>query len=335
MGSKKVAERFLQNAKHDLVTTLRYERLSMLREPGEFKGALTGDMISPRFCIPPEYKVILKSRGRIYHISLYQQQEEEWVEIPLKYRKTDTKLSDDIPIPECLYDIKNSLRFAVIAIANRDCLHQTLPIFTKTDDCLEHEVDIHFLPIDSEGNTAKKEDVGDELQILGINSNKRTICLLNHIKSSTIDKLIPKAILQLIGAEPTTFLLPSEGKASPEFLPETFKELNEMQQSIANVWKLKTANEVAGPPGTGKTKTITELTRALLACTTFDIIVLSERNGAIDAIAEKYAKGCLSRQNLESKFEIYDRNLWESILTFGSPSMGSSTKLFTLSCKAE
>ena len=98
---------------------------------------------------------------------------------------------------------------------------------------------------------------------------------------------------------------------------------------------MKTAIEVAGPPGTGKTKTITELTRALLACTKFNIIVLSERNGAIDAIAEKYAKDCLSRQNFDSKIEISDIDLWEKMLTFGSPNMGTSTKLFTMSAKIE
>jgi AAA domain len=334
MNSTEVASSFLRKAKRNLLTTLRNGRLSM-REQGKFKDVLTTEMISPRFCISPEYKVSLEYKGRVYHISLYQQQNEEWVKIPLKKRKDKFQtLRDDAHIPDCLFDIKHSLRYAVVAIAGQACLYQTIPVLSH-DDRPEHEVAISFLSIDSQGNTKKEQVLRDELQLLGINSNKRTMCLQYLVNNATIDKLIPKAVRHLIGAEPTAPLLTSKGKPSTALLTETFLELNKKQQHVADPWKMKTAIEVAGPPGTGKTKTITELTRALLANTKFDIIVLSERNGAIDAIAEKYAKDCLSRQNFGSKFEVSDKDLWEKILTFGSPSMGTSTKLFTISAKIE
>jgi len=81
---------------------------------------------------------------------------------------------------------------------------------------------------------------------------------------------------------------------------------------------------------TGKTKTISELVRALLLCTDQDIIVLSERNGAIDAIAEKFASLCIKGRN------VVDIAMWSSILTFGSAgAMGENTKLFLLEEKAK
>jgi hypothetical protein len=82
--------------------------------------------------------------------------------------------------------------------------------------------------------------------------------------------------------------------------------------------------------GTGKTKTIVELVRGLLETTDFDIVVLSERNGAINAIAEKFIEASL---NVEQK-SVRDMLVWVSLLTYGSgESMGSATKLFTLEGK--
>lgn len=54
--------------------------------------------------------------------------------------------------------------------------------------------------------------------------------------------------------------------------------------------KIKTALEVAGPPGSEKIKTIVELVRSLLECTECNIVILSERNGAINTIADKFVE---------------------------------------------
>ena len=79
----------------------------------------------------------------------------------------------------------------------------------------------------------------------------------------------------------------------------------------------------------GKTKTISELVRALLRCTTKDIIVLSERNGAIDAIAEKMASLCTVTRGKVTK--ITDLMFWKEVMTFGSAeAIGSYTKMFLL-----
>jgi Ni2+-binding GTPase involved in maturation of urease and hydrogenase len=117
-------------------------------------------------------------------------------------------------------------------------------------------------------------------------------------------------------------------------VPVSQSELNDDQKKVAHPLLLKTAMEVAGPPGTGKTKTIVELVRGLLKCTNFDILVLSERNGAINAIAEKFKKESLKSQGKET--EITDLHVWMSVMAYGvAESMGESTKLFTVEEKLQ
>ena len=79
----------------------------------------------------------------------------------------------------------------------------------------------------------------------------------------------------------------------------------------------------------GKTRTITELVRALLRCTNKHIVVLSERNGAIDAIAEKLVSLCITVRGDVKK--IKDLQFWQNIMTYGSTdAIGRFTKMFLL-----
>ena len=79
----------------------------------------------------------------------------------------------------------------------------------------------------------------------------------------------------------------------------------------------------------GKTKTITELTRSLLECSSYNIIVMSERYGAVDAIAEKFASVSLMKDDKGVVKEIIDVPMWFNVLCFGSAGMGGFTKMFT------
>ena len=84
----------------------------------------------------------------------------------------------------------------------------------------------------------------------------------------------------------------------------------------------------------GKTKTITELVRGIIQCTDHEVIVLSERNGAIDAIAEKIADDCLAFSDSKVDPRVIDVSLWMNVLAFGSAGgMGKSTKHFTMEQK--
>jgi hypothetical protein len=59
---------------------------------------------------------------------------------------------------------------------------------------------------------------------------------------------------------------------------------------------------------------------------------MSERNGAINAIAEKFKDRAL--QLMGKKVKVIDMMVWMSLMTYGSEdSIGPSTKLFTVDGK--
>jgi hypothetical protein len=152
------------------------------------------------------------------------------------------------------------------------------------------------------------------------------VLLERHVEITPRETLLFPSLKQYVGGTegPPSRLL----RKIPVPPPPTFLQLNPEQQQVAHPLSLRTALEVAGPPGTGKSKTITELVRSVIACTDFDIIVLSERNGAIEAIADKLCSNCI--QLNEDGPTVKDSELWKTVLACGSLSMGPSTKLFTL-----
>lgn len=205
----------------------------------------------------------------------------------------------------------------------------------------DDEVSVMFQCISDDGNldgelaTLKsihldQNGVGNiEVDIIGINPNRRMTLLERHVQAKKDDELLFDPLRHFIGMGKPKRIL-TDIIVPP---PDTFKDLNEHQKRVAHPLSPTTAMEVVGPPGSGKTKTITELVRSILECTEHDVIVLSERNGSIDAIADKFADECLSRSSKGSS-KITDISLWLNLLSFGSDgAMGASTKLFTLNEK--
>jgi hypothetical protein len=188
------------------------------------------------------------------------------------------------------------------------------------------------MPVSTLGDVTKDETSTlsaihfDNRNILAINQNYRLMLLDQHIESKDSSELLFPALKDYIGANPQRLI--NEILCPP---PKTFHELNSQQQKVAHPLSIKTAREVAGPPGTGKTKTITELVRSILCCTDYDVLVLSERNGAIDAIASKMADDCILQVDRAiSGRTVKDCALWTKILSYGLSEIGPSTKLFTL-----
>jgi len=75
-----------------------------------------------------------------------------------------------------------------------------------------------------------------------------------------------------------------------------------------------------------------------LECTNCNIVVLSERNGAINAIAEKFVEVSIDikKKGGKNDFVIKDVLMWSSVLTYGAiESVGDSTRLFMLDKKLE
>ena len=95
----------------------------------------------------------------------------------------------------------------------------------------------------------------DRLVIAGLNQNNRMVLLEKHVAESSDSDLLFEPLQHLVGSgEP----VPVVTEMNME-VPTTQVDLNEEQQKVAHPLRLKTAMEVAGPPGTGKTKTIVEL----------------------------------------------------------------------------
>jgi broad-specificity NMP kinase len=327
---------FLGEAKESLRAAVRTDRLSLLSDGSKDRrreDIITSHDISPR-CVPDNYRLkLLHQNANVFLISLEMRDSEgNWAPQRLENSEKETKCADDkqtTPIPDCLTNLTFSLKCAVVAIKGRNRLYQTRRS-EKDDKKDQDRISIGFTPVDSNGDIAERNEalpfMHDDLTILGLNPNLRINLLNEHVQKTEDEDLISDPIRHVIGAGTPCPLLENMHTVAPE----TLNQLNELQRKVAHPLCVKSAMEVAGPPGTGKTKTITELTRSLLECTDYGIIVLSERNGAIDAIAEKFASNCLVLDSKHRIRSISDVPLWLSVMTYGSASVGSYTKMFTL-----
>jgi hypothetical protein len=319
---------FLENAKASLSRAVRSDRLALLSDPERFgRKILTRDIISPRCVVPSEYRLsLIHTEGDLFRICLERNiLHDHWKSID------DIKAHfKENPKIESLLNVSQSLRCAVIAFDGKAELYQSCrgADIPKGHRAAEDEVCIRLRVIDRYGNV--KDDEGyrnhhGRMIIIGLNQNMRMLLLEKHIRETPELDLICEPLQHLIGVS-----IPRPVVTEMEMdTPDSQLGLNEEQKKVAHPLRLRTAMEVAGPPGTGKTKTIVELVRALLRCTNYDILVLSERNGAINAVAEKFKSESILMK--EKKIEVINLHLWQSVMTYGvGDTMGDSTKSFTL-----
>ncbi|GKY95983.1 hypothetical protein MPSEU_000558800 [Mayamaea pseudoterrestris] len=334
---------FLRSATQVLAKAMRTDRLSVLSETDqELQGhRLLGfetKHISPRVALPKDYQLTLTFRsGSICTVNLYKLENGHWKKVPLP--NEDAVMTNDAKDSEreqglkvdVLCNIRQQLRCGVVAFNGETVLYQTQSVKHDGSEKLgDDDVSIMFHRVSATGDIEDRPqslcDIGHHgCSILGINQNRRLTILCEHVKNTEAEKLLVPSLKHYVGAGIPERLLVD--LIVPPL--SSISELNTEQQSVAHPLCLKTAREVAGPPGTGKTKTITELVRSILECTSFDVIVLSERNGAIDAIAEKIAGDCICTSKLQKTPSIKDIRLWITLLAFGSASLGPSTSLFT------
>mmetsp|Transcript_19122 Transcript_19122/g.27192 ORF Transcript_19122/g.27192 Transcript_19122/m.27192 type:complete len:576 (-) Transcript_19122:1518-3245(-) len=324
---------FLEDEKNALVAAFRNDRLSILSD-NRIQQTLSCSDISPRNVVPDAYRLSLAYiDSSLCRISLRQLKGQKWLEIPLPSDEASNDQENNSPTVDALINIQSSIKCAVVAFRHKRYLYQSwlVPYESKGKNLRDDEVSLKFQRINDDGNLAGETETlatiaGNEVDIIGINPNRRWTLLERHVRDSSNELLLFDPLRHFIGAgEPKRLFTQIE--VSP---PDTFNALNNQQKQVAHPLMLKTAMEVVGPPGSGKTKTITELIRSILECTDHDVIVLSERNGAIDAIADKFADECLSRSH-KGFTEIKDVALWSNLLSFGSGSaMGPSTKYFIL-----
>jgi phage FluMu protein Com len=332
---------FLDDAKEQLQQAVRSDRLGVLQDSDskDFRRrGLEFDDISPRCMVPEEYKLeIVPLEAKIYQVRLYRRVgvtvlgDTQWAKENLEDFQEETEKQSDRRQVDSLVNVVRSLKCGVIAISGAFSLYQTRSVSVKEERKLENDkIAIILCRVNADGEVEDEPAHLGLSRIIGINQNQRFLLLERHVTASG-SELIFDPLRDFIGVHKPSkvfdnIIVPAPG---------TFMDLNDQQQKVAHPLALKTAVECAGPPGSGKTKTITELIRGLLECTTASMLVLSERNGAIDAIAEKFVHRCLKKKKGQPS-GVQDIPMWNNLLVFGSQNgLGPSAKLFTLEEKLE
>ncbi len=325
------SEQFIREAKESLHMTTQMDRLSILNDPSMYQrqnANLTRDDISPRCAIPDDFRILLRSSLDVMAFELSIEQKDV---VSGKWKRfTGKDAGEELRDADILLNLTQSIKCAVIAFENNSSIYQSRQQPIPKGKVLDGEkICMSLVRVRHDGSLIDGNEVFNNFEsrkIIGYNPNLRYLMLEKHVIQEESHLMFP-ALKNLLG----------EGRVSPiltEILrpvPDSQATLNEQQKQVAHPLRLKTANEVAGPPGTGKTKTIVELVRSLLECTNHEILVLSERNGAINAVAEKFKEVSIKVLD-KMKVEICDPLVWLSLLTYGAggDTMGECTKMFTL-----
>jgi hypothetical protein len=320
---------WLEKAKASLALAVGSDRLAILSDPEEFgRKTINRDKISPRCVVPSDYRLSLtRTEGDLYRICLEHNilpGENYWTRID----DIEAHFKENSTI-ESLLNVSQALRCSVIAFDGHAVLYQSSRSgdIPKGHQVGKDEVCIRLKVVDRDGNVTNEEyhDHHGRMNIIGLNENMRMLLLEKHVQQTPASDLMFEPLQHLIGLGVPRAVITEMDMDTPD----SQLDLNEEQRKVAHPLRLRTAMEVAGPPGTGKTKTIVELVRALLQCTSYDILVLSERNGAINAVAEKFRSDSVRMKG--KKTNIIDLHIWQSVMTYGAAdTMGDSTKVFTL-----
>jgi uncharacterized C2H2 Zn-finger protein len=364
------AENFLISAKENLASAVKTDRLSVLSDAERRMGLnrIQHDDISPRCAIPADFKLTLSSRrfhSKVCQIKVQQRTERGvWQVITLPEEDDATFQLGTGPKVDALMNVKRSLQCGIVAFEGATSLYQTMRVTpNEKQELRQDEISVIFRAIDSSSGELEDHEAAldeircDDREIIGINQNLRLVLLERHVEKTDRNVLLFDPLRNFVGSGTPSRVF----SEIPVPAPASFENLNTEQKHIAHPLTLTSAMEAAGPPGTGKrcivsdvlclrsnfvsdllpsvdclgkTKTITELVRGIIQCTEHEVIVLSERNGAIEAIAEKIADDCLdfSRSNKDPR--VIDVGLWMNVLAFGSAGgMGESTKRFTVEQK--
>jgi len=316
---------FLEKTKAYLFLAVGSDRLAILSDSIDYRRErLTREHISPRCIVPNQYRLSLNHIEKdVYRIRLEMNilpGENHWIQI----NDIEAHFNEN-PKIESLVNVSQALRCAVIAFDGETTLYQSSRSAGRK--VANDEVCIRLQAIDHHGHIMDDDGVhrnhSVHMNIIGLNQNMRMLELERYVKETPASELMFEPLQHLIGLNtPKPLIFDMEMEA-----PTSYLDLNEDQKKVAHPLFLRTAMEIAGPPGTGKTKTIVELVRGILQCTRYDVLVLSERNGAINAVAEKFKNESI---NINAK-KIIDLDVWQSVMTYGAgDTMGDCTKLFTL-----
>lgn len=251
---------FVERAKQCLEDTAKRDRLSLLSSSdsdgrGRRVLSLQRKHVSPRNAIPEDCKLTLSPAGRpnVYTVQLYRLKDNAWKKISIANTKHKGSELEDGPAVDVLTNITQQLRCAVVAFEGASSLYQTSTALCKKEDISDERIAIEFVPVLPTGELDRREPrslagigcIGSS--ILGINENQRLTLLTKHVCTSQ-NKLMFPSLSQYIGAGESKLLV-RDVYVSP---PASIRQLNEEQLKVAHPLHLRTAREVAGPPGTGR-----------------------------------------------------------------------------------
>jgi hypothetical protein len=150
---------------------------------------------------------------------------------------------------EAISNLKQGIKCAVIAFEGYRGLFQTQHAkATKEVNLEEDQICVSIMSVSTDGSV--KGDMNDlhlnrNLQVIALNPNQRMLKLEKHVLRADESELMFESLRHLVG----------DGDPIAVFgeilrpVPATYNQLNHEQQKVAHPLKLKTAGEVAGPPG--------------------------------------------------------------------------------------
>lgn len=229
--------------------------------------------------------------------------------------------------------VKNSENWKIIVESNDD---EELP--EKFMKNMEYAISNAYFQIKNDKHVYTSKHRGNgNIEIIGsknINNNENIVLtrfssftkenqVLNWLNNISANEITSKPLRIILGLDKNQELIDPQKAVLDESLLENdlVTQLNEEQQKTFSKDYFKTLEIVEGPPGTGKTSTITVLLDYIEKHISRKqknhyILLVSEKNRGVDAVAERL-------QPIQ-----YDK-----VLAFGSDSIGDFTKNYLLENK--
>ena len=225
------------------------DRCSILADNAIGRQGIELTDISPRAAVPPDIRLWFVQARNQFEIQVQAEIEGEWVTAGDLDQVNEWIKNGLIQSSGSLSNLKQSMRCSVVAIEGFRSLYQVKQQ-QNTDGSTA--LNLKFSRVDSQGEVDQNNETFDyhsfrRLRVLALNPNYRYLGLLRHIETEVNAKELNLPLKHFLGqGEPMPVVFDLHNT-----VPETLKDLNEDQRSAGHPLCLRSAGEVAGPPGTG------------------------------------------------------------------------------------
>ena len=291
--------------------TFRQECISMLetlmeQTTTQFKKNTTGNLIPST--VADRYRIHYTSTGKNkefkFLVEYHNPRTHRWV------RNIHDDTSETfLMMKQCIYD----LRFSTIEIVPDN----PLPVSKKVPPTSAQGITPPECPrrlcCDVVAHQCIHSDSAapESFVVKAMVSHNREINILNILKQNNP---LPDPIKAYLGDIPVQHLV-MDKQPRPNL-----ERLNQYQQQMGNVNNLQSCMQFIGPPGTGKSHTISVFMEQLILHTNYDVVLLSEKNTAMTAVVEHLKKNIHATS--------FNTSLWSAITAFCSPQASGVVKEF-------